>query len=111
MPSLEEYKKLFNRLGEIYEKKEKEGSQPAGSQPGDNIHNELMKTDEEYKSLYNQYIDYDSEISKQFFYNMRVDAQEAEERRQAHIKANNGFGGRRRRTKKSKRKHRKTRRR
>jgi hypothetical protein len=86
MPSLEEFKQLMERLNEIENKKRTE----LGVGPRQSI-TKLLQSDIKYATLEDEIMNYDREIVRQYL----------KEKREAS-------GGKRRRTKKSKRKHRKT---
>jgi hypothetical protein len=85
--SVEEYKKLIDRSRELETKKREE----LGLGPDKNVHNELMDN-EEYQEILDKMSKYDKETKKQA----------------RALTQKNGNG--RRKSKKSKRKHRKTRR-
>ena len=106
--SVEEYRKVWDRINEMKTQKAQEMGVPASYY----VHAELYHNNEDYKKLYDGLLDFDDAVRRQYD-KEEYEKQEAEireQRRQAQIRANNGFGGRRR-SKKSKRKQRKTRRR
>jgi len=107
--SVEEYRKVQDRLKEMINQKAQEmGIFP----PNYRVHNELYRNNEDFKKLHDGIFDFDVAVRDQYHKEEaeKREAENREKRRQAQIRANNGFGGRRR-SKKSKRKQRKTRRR